>query len=284
MNRATSTSVGVVGSVNIDFVVRVQSLPQPGETVLGDNLVTFCGGKGANQAAASARIGAATTLVGTVGDDANGAWLLEQLEQQGVQLDVRRDHLQPTGTAFIVVDDTGENSIVVAPGANGQIDMADVDLSRFDVILAQQEIPESAVLAAARSATTFILNAAPARPLSDELLALCDVVIVNETEAHSLDRSRVRRLVVTRGSRGAQYFIDGEEVAQATPPLVTPVDTVGAGDTFCAAFAIMFANGAAPQEALAYAVTAGALATLAQGAQGSLPTDEEIHQWLARVS
>jgi len=281
---ATSPSVGVVGSANVDLVVRVRSLPQAGETVLGGDLSQFSGGKGANQAAACATLGATTTFFGAVGSDAQGAWLKEQLASRGVNVDAVRLDERPTGTALIVVDDHGENTIVVSPGANDTVTVDPEALHFFDVVLAQLEVPLEVVTVAAASAATFILNAAPARALPRELIEACDVIIVNETEFAALDLSAARYVVVTLGAQGARSVIDGVEVARATPPSVTPVDTVGAGDTFCAAFAVAYARGGSPQDILEYAVTAGALATLNTGAQGSLPTHEEVLTWLARAS
>jgi len=280
MREATAARVAVVGSANVDLVVRVRSLPLAGETVLGDNLLQLPGGKGANQASACAELGATTFFIGAVGGDATGDWMTEQLQRHGVHTDYLAQVAEPTGTALIVVDEFGENTIVVAPGANSRTAVHHVDLGTFDVVMAQQEISTDTVLAAARQAQRFVLNAAPSRPISAELLAECDVVIVNETEVAHVDRNVISHLVVTLGAKGAQYLIDGVVVADAAPPTVTPIDTVGAGDVFCAAFAVRFALGDSPQEILQYAVTAGALATLAPGAQGALPTHEEVMKWL----
>jgi ribokinase len=282
MSSLASTSVGVVGSANVDLVVRVRSLPQPGETVLGTDLAQYSGGKGANQAAACATLGATTTFIGAVGNDAHGQWLTSQLESRGVLTSKMSTSSSPTGTALIVVEESGENTIVVASGANNTLKVTGVDIESFDVVVAQLEIPLETVLGAARRANVFILNAAPARELPEELLALCDVVIVNETEAEMVSPSDVRRLVVTLGAKGADYYENGVLTASAQPPKVTPVDTVGAGDTFVGAFAVKYAQGASPSDVLSYATCAGALATLKEGAQGSLPTNEEVLTWLAR--
>ena len=277
----TSLSVGVVGSANVDLVVRVRSLPLAGETVLGEDLQQFSGGKGANQASACATLGASTSFIGCVGTDGNGEWLRSQLAQRGVQTDLVQRSARPTGTALIEVDDGGENTIVVAQGANAELELVSGSLQGFDVVLAQLEVPLETVIAAANESTCFILNAAPSRDLPQSLLDLCDVVIVNETEAAFVRPDQVKRLVVTLGAKGAVFYEDGLEVASAAPPSVTPIDTVGAGDTFCGAFALKYAQGATPKEVLEYAVTAGALATLGVGAQGSLPTNEEVMKWLA---
>jgi len=280
MRDVTSASVGVVGSANVDLVVRVRSLPQAGETVLGEDLQQFPGGKGSNQAAASAVLGARTTFLGALGNDAHGEWMKSQLSSRGVDVSKIVTSTAPTGTALIVVDESGENTIVVAPGANSTLDITSCDLEGYDVVVAQLEIPMEVVLDAAKRAKVFILNAAPARELPRELLEHCDVVIVNETEAAHVDPSEVHHLVVTLGARGAVFYEDGVQVATSTPPTVTPVDTVGAGDAFVGAFAVQYALGGELQEVLDYAVTAGAIATLKEGAQGSLATNEEVLKWL----
>jgi len=278
-----SARLGVIGSCNVDLIVRCRHLARPGETVLGDDVVRLPGGKGANQASALARLGADVSLLCCVGDDENGEWLLRGLRESGVHDDLVRRSSRPTGTAFITVDDAGENEIVVSPGANADLDLVDVDFGRFDVVLAQLEVAESIVALAARRSRTFILNVAPARPVGPETLAHCAVVIANEVEAESLELSGIERCVVTMGERGAAHYCFGREVARCVAPRVEPVDTVGAGDVFCAAYALQFALGASPREALRFSVVAGSLATLASGAQGALPTQDEVIAWLARV-
>ncbi|MGC1420017.1 MAG: ribokinase [Acidimicrobiales bacterium] len=276
--------LGVIGSCNVDLIVRCRRLARPGETVMGDDVVRLPGGKGANQAAALARLGADVSLACSVGDDESGEWLLRELQHAGV-----RDHLvqrssRPTGTAFITVDDDGENEIVVSSGANADLTLVDLDLEGFDVVLAQLEIAESIVDAAARRSRAFILNVAPARVVSPDTLSRCAIVIANEVEAESLDLSRIERCVVTMGQRGAAHFAFGRETNRSAAPHVEAVDTVGAGDVFCAAYALQYALGASPRDALRFSVVAGTLATLAQGAQGALPTREEVVEWLDRAS
>ncbi len=276
--------VGVVGSANVDLVVRCARLPHPGETVLGGDVTRLPGGKGANQAVAAARLGADVTLLAVLGADESGSWLARLIVGHGVRVTQPVVSHRPTGSAFITVDDRGENQIVVAPGANDDLDVRGVDLADFDVVLAQLEVPEAVIADVATRARSLVLNVAPARPVAPAVLARCSVVIANEGEASTLDLDALANCVVTLGAAGAVHYAHGVEVARAPAPSVRAVDTVGAGDVFCAAYAVRHALGESPQRALAYAVTAGALATLAPGAQGALPTDSEVNSWLERDS
>lgn len=275
-------SIGVVGSCNVDLVVRCVELPRPGETVMGADVQRLPGGKGANQASAAARLGAHVSMIASVGDDESGAWLLSRLLRHGVDLSAVRRSSRPTGTAFITVDQRGENQIVVASGANADLDVSSVAFDDFDVVLAQMEISQLVIEEAAKRSRAFILNVAPARPVTRETLARCAVVIANEVEASSLDLDILEHCVVTLGSRGAVHLQHGREVARAEAAPIVPLDTVGAGDVFCAAYALRFAQGAPATEALRFAVAAGSLATLGLGAQGALPTADEVERWLER--
>ena len=275
-----ATRVGVVGGANVDLVVRCNDLPRPGETILGHDFVRLPGGKGANQAVAAARLGADTSLVGCLGTDENGEWLLRHLQGAGVHTTWVQRSSTPSGLALIPVDKRGENLIIVIPGSNEEISLDLVPLEEFDVVLCQLETPITVVLEAARRSRRFVLNAAPRRDVPRELLDLCDVVIVNESESLALDLTQLAQCVVTLGAEGAQYFEHGTLVAAQQPPRVPVVDTVGAGDVFSAAYAVCCARGDGPAEALRYAVTAGALATRGAGAQGSMPTDEEVRSWM----
>ncbi len=270
--------VGVVGTANVDLVVRTASLPRPGETVVGGDVERLPGGKGANQAAAAAVLGAHATLFASVGHDPQGQWLLDGLAERGVDVSRVRRSGRPTGSAFITVASDGENQIVVAPGANADLELAGEDLAGYDVVLTQLEVGPRHVAWVAANSRRCILNAAPATSLDARIAERCAVVIVNEVEAASLDVAGLDHVVVTMGARGAVRLANGREVARAAAPRVGAVDTVGAGDVFCAAYAVLFAEGAAPEETLAFAVAAGALATLAPGAQGSLPTREEVRE------
>jgi len=274
--------VGVLGSVNVDVVVRCADFPRPGETILASNPVRLPGGKAANQAAALARLGVDTTLLARVGGDDLGDWSLRNAHAHGVHtIDVQRGP-EPTGSAYIMVDASGENIIVVSPGANASLDVNAFALESFDVILAQMEVSPEVVAAAAARASSLILNVAPARSVDPAILDRCRVVIANELESEQFDLASLAHCVVTFGAAGAVHYAYGREVCRATPPAVTVVDTVGAGDVFCAAYTAQFVRGVSDQEALDFAVTAGALATQASGAQGALPTYQEIQTWLAR--
>jgi len=276
--------LAVVGGCNVDLVVEVTRLPRPGETVLGGDVARWPGGKGANQAAAAARLGATTTLFATVGDDESGAWLLESLHATGVDTRQVARSRRPTGSAFITVTPAGENEIVVSSGANADLDLSGVDLAGYDVVLTQLEVAATVVDEAVARAACSVLNVAPAVPVSDETLDRCTVVIANEVEADALDLARLGHCVLTLGARGAVHLSHGREVARAMAPAVDVIDTVGAGDAFCAAYAVRFAAGDDAEAALRFAVVAGSLATTARGAQGALPTTEEVEAWLARGS
>jgi len=278
-----SPLVAVVGSANVDYVARVASLPRPGDTVLGGDLLTLMGGKGANQAAAAATLGATVRFVGAVGNDAAGAAVRANLTARGVDVSRLATSTTATGTALITVDDAGENVIVVSAGANADVGVCAADVAGCTVALAQLEIPTATVEALLDTGVPVILNVAPPRVLPEGILARCAVVIANEAEAAAVDCERAPVLVVTKGAAGAVLYVDGLLVDAVAPPAVTPVDTVGAGDAFCAAFATQFAQGRDLHEALRYAVIAGSLATLAPGAQGALPTDQEVRTWLARA-
>jgi ribokinase len=273
--------LGVVGSANVDLVVRCAHLPRPGETVLGGDVTRLPGGKGANQAAAAAALGARVTLLACLGDDDAGDWLAEGLAERGVDTTQLSRSDRPTGTALITVADDGENQIVVAPGANRDLDLAGRDVEGYDVVLAQLEVDPAVVSETARRARRLVLNVAPAVAVDAETLARAAVVIANETEAEALDLRALAHCVVTMGARGAAVLERGWEVARATAPPVTPVDTVGAGDVFSAAYAVRLASGDEPASALRYAVAAGSLATTARGAQGALPSDEEVRRCLS---
>lgn len=274
--------VGVVGSCNVDYVVRVAHLARAGETVRGADVLRLPGGKGANQAVAAARLGAAVTMIGCVGRDADAELITASLAENGVDVTGLRRSERPTGAAFISVDDAGENQIVLSPGANVDLEASASDLESFDVVLAQLEAPAKAVAEASLRARRLVLNVAPVAPVAAEVLDRCAVVVANEVEAESLDLARLGHVIVTLGARGATHLRFGREVATVAAPRVAVLDTVGAGDAFCAAYAVQFAKGADAYDALTYAVVSGALATRASGAQGSLATDQEVRAWLAR--
>jgi ribokinase len=279
--------VTVVGSVNLDLVMRVPRLPVVGETVTDGTFSRHPGGKGANQALAARRLGATVSLVAAVGDDETAEAALALLEQAGVDLSRCWMHESlPTGVAVILVDSHGENQIAVAPGANRSLTADALELGSEEAIICQLEIPIETVQAAAASTTGFFcLNAAPARTVPREVLKRADLVVVNEVEHATLgvDLSDVRGLVaLTLGSAGATLYRHGRAVAKATPPRVEVVDAVGAGDCFVAALTVGLLDGLSPDLALQRAVVAGALATTVEGAQASMPTRAEVDALIAQ--
>ncbi|HZR94567.1 MAG TPA: ribokinase [Gaiellaceae bacterium] len=262
----------VVGSINLDLVARAERLPRPGETLTGATFTRVPGGKGANQAVAAARLGAQVVLIASVGDDEFAAAATSELRNAGVELRLKTAEA-PTGVALIVVDAEGENTIVVAPGANAELRPEDVDLPDTDGVLAQLEIPLETVQYAADNASfTFFLNAAPA---VGGATPLADVTIVNQYEVDELAH-RDGLVVVTHGADGAIAYDGGVEVARATPPKVESVDGTAAGDAFTACLVVSILEGREAQESLQRACVAGALATTKLGAQTSLPTAEEV--------
>ncbi len=297
--------VVVVGSANLDLVVEVETIPLVGETVMGGDLRRIPGGKGANQAVAAARLGRRVAMVGRLGADEGGTILRAALEADGVDT----SHLlttadTPNGVALIAVGADGDNSIVVSPGANGRVSADDVDaaaalVDTAQVTLLQLEVPLDAVVAAAaRSTGTVILNPAPApaEGLPMALLADVDVLVPNQTELATLaghdgavDRTVAaelaarlpsRAVVVTLGAEGALVIVDGEST-HVPAPVVTPVDTTAAGDSFCGALADAIVRGADLVEATRWAVRVGAATTQRPGAQPSLPTPAEVDELLA---
>lgn len=280
----TLTDVLIVGSANLDLVARTARHPLPGETVLGHDYEEHPGGKGLNQAVAAARCGARTRFVAAVGRDNAGDRLREVAAQDGINIDdVTATDAAPTGRAMIVVDDHAENSIVVIPGANKNCPTPEV--IDATVVLVQLEVPltiVTATFAAARSAGALtVLNPAPATALSPALLGLCDVIIPNEHEVDllggvdALHAAGVATVIVTQGAAGIR--ISDANSTRSLPAFpVSPVDTTGAGDAFCGAFAAGLAAGLDIDAACARAVVAGALATTRHGAVPSLPTSSDI--------
>ncbi len=292
-------SVCVIGSLNLDIVCRVQELPAPGETVAGLGVARLPGGKGGNQAVAAARCGAATTMLATIGQDEAGAIMLASLKEAGVDAGrVVALPGQPTGQAFIWVSAAGENSIVVAGGANALLTPAMVaDLGAWRVILGQLETPVVTLEAAfkAGGAATRILNAAPALDEGRRLLPLTDILIVNETElaryaelatapqalddvaaaARALITSEDQTVIVTLGKAGAVAVTRNSlHAVEGRPAKV--VDTTGAGDCFCGVLAARLSEGADLPTAMLWANTAAGLSTQTPGAAPSMPTRAAI--------
>ena len=284
----TLSKVVVVGSLNIDYTLRVPRIAAPGETLTARSMFSCLGGKGANQAVAAARAGARAALIGCVGEDESGTRYIKALKKEGIDTRGIQRSSTPTGVAFIVVDDAGENSIIVNPGANHEVTKAQVErhaalIREADALLLQLECPLSVVRLAAEIARAagvrVILNPSP---LTEAFLAdpfEVDVLIVNEGEAQKmapnrrLREAKCRQLVITRGAESTLHVTKGGLV-EYVPPKVLPVDTVGAGDAFAGAFAVASSEGQA--HAVAFGNAAGALATQKAGAQPSIPSREAI--------
>ncbi|MDK0523282.1 ribokinase [Streptomyces sp. ML-6] len=291
----------VVGSANADLVVGVERRPAPGETVLGSDLAVHPGGKGGNQAVAAARLGARTALLARVGDDAHGRLLLESQRASGVDTDGVLVGGAPTGVALITVDPSGDNSIVVSPGANARLAPEDIRaagslLAAARVVSVQLEIPletVAEVVATMPPGTRLVLNPSPPAPLPDRVLAACDPLVVNEHEARYIlggaagstpgEWARAllglgpKSVVITLGAAGA-LVADGRtgDVVPLPGIAVEAVDTTGAGDAFTAALAWRLGLGEELAEAAAFAVRVGAAAVTRQGAQASFPTAAEV--------
>lgn len=292
----------VVGSLNLDLVVRAPHVPRPGETVLGGDLARIPGGKGANQAVAAARLGRSVSMVGRVGDDDAGTVLRSALIAEGVDVaGVAPTPDTPSGVALIVVQDDGDNAIVVSPGANGRLGRLDVDphddVASATVVLAQAEVPAGAVIAAARRTSGyFVWNPAPAPDWASLLMPEVDILVPNETELAELTGGPVPRdldeaaeyarrigcpvVVVTLGARGALVVTDGS-ATHVPAPVIDPVDTTAAGDAFCAGLADGLVRGLTIVDAVGWAVQVGAATTLVAGAQPSLPSPEQVNERLA---
>jgi ribokinase len=295
--------LAVVGSLNMDLVLRAPRFPLPGETIIGTDFHTVPGGKGANQAVAAARLGAQVSMVGRVGTDAYADALLENLRRANVDhTHVLQDPEAATGVALIVVDDAGENSIVVASGANmrlvpADVDAADAAIAAADVLILQLESPLDTVVRAAQVARAHnvhvVLNPAPARPVPPSLLPLVDTLIPNENEttlltglptgdlakletaAAALCAQGVETVILTLGERGALLTHRGHSQL-ILGFKVTAVDTTAAGDAFVAGFSVAMAEGHALTDTVRWGNAAGALAATRLGAQSSLPRLHEV--------
>jgi ribokinase len=285
-------AVVVVGSVNVDLIVRVPRLPEHGETVIGGTFSRAPGGKGANAAVAAVGLGAMTWFVGAVGRDGFGGEARRDLETAGVDVSGIGEVDEPTGVAAILVDDSGDNVIAVASGANGAVtggpvkgSLDEIDAER-SAVLANLEIPNEAVAAAANAAAErgwpFVLNVAPARRVDPAILAASEVLVANEAEASALGgvdgllAGGAGAIVVTLGPAGADLHRSERPVHHQPAFPVDVVDSTGAGDAFCAAVAVAVAEGRDLEEAVRLAAAAGALACRGVGARTSLPTREEL--------
>jgi len=299
--------IAVVGSLNMDLVVRVPHMPIPGETVIGSDFRTIPGGKGANQAVAATRLGAEVTMIGRVGDDDFGRAQLRNLGELGVDTThVIVDPEAATGIALITLDASGQNSIVLASGANMRLTTEDINAAQdailqSDVLVLQLESPLEVVAYAIDMAhaegVEVILNPAPAQPLAKETLVKLDYLIPNESEtvlltgievadinsakaaAERLRGEGVGTVILTLGDRGA-FLVSATESVHVPGYEVEVVDTTAAGDAFVGGFAVALAQGQNLAEAVRYANAAGALAVTRLGAQPSLPTRQEVEEFM----
>jgi ribokinase len=306
MSAAVSrvSRIVVIGSINMDLVIRCETIARPGETISGRSLEEIPGGKGANQAVAAARLGAAVTLVGRVGDDAFGQLLRDGLEREGIDLRfVWTTAGTSSGVAVIQVDDGGQNSIVVIPGANAALTPEDVwaaesAIAEADAVLLQFEIPQetvaAAVLLARRHSVRVIVDPAPAREDVDATVLSADWLLPNETEAERLTGLPVQtadeacaaavslrqrgclRSVITRGEHGVIMADADGELWCVEPYRVVTVDTTAAGDAFAAGLAIGLSQGKSDADAVRYACAAGATAAARPGAQPAMPSMRDV--------
>ena len=303
----------VVGSLNMDLVIRAPKIPRPGETVLGSDFRQVPGGKGANQADAAAKLGAETAILGAVGRDSMGSTLVQALKMDGVKVDMvlEKEDL-PTGVAAIVVEDSGNNAITVAPGANSGLTPHDISsmegiFKGATVMLVQLETPLDTVKRALQLArennVKTILNPAPAMELDDEIFSLVDIMTPNETELEILSgmdtsdldkveragqyllKKGVSRLIVTLGSQGSMDIV--QDSATTYPAYkVKAVDTTAAGDSFNAALAVSIANGESMEDSIRFATKVGAMTVTKHGAQTSLPLVgqvEDFEEWYEKM-
>lgn len=300
------SSIAVVGSSMMDLTCYADVLPEAGETSFGNSFTTGFGGKGANQATIASRCGSQVFMIGSVGDDLFGKSILQNFQDVGVDISYTKISQLPTGVAHIWVDVTGENRIIIIPGANSDIDVIDVtsaiaEIRDLRIVIAQCEIPQEVTLTAFSAAKErdclTLLNPAPYQPLSLELLDATDWLIVNEIEfsqIHPLHLSPTtdeiisnfrpgKSAVVTLGADGAAIVDPTGSVRRVRVPKITPVDTTGAGDCFIGAFASALVQGYDPLKALQFGTLVASQSVLRHGAQSSYPTPDEIAQILGRM-
>jgi len=306
------SKIVVIGSINTDMVVRSSQLPYPGQTLMGHSFHTTGGGKGANQAVAAARLGAEVSLIARIGDDAFGKISIENFKKEKINIEnIYTDNNAPSGVAFIVVDDKGENIIVVAPGANASLNEKDIQdaedvIKKADIILFQLEIPMSTVAEGIKLAKKHnrmvMLNPAPAVSIPKEILQSVDIITPNQTETlvltgitvndaitaqhacNVLHEMGILTVIVTMGEQGA--YISSDNYHGLIPGFTAGVviDTVAAGDTFCGGLAIALAEGKSLKDAVQFANAAAALSVTKVGAQASIPIRTEVINLMRYVS
>ena len=309
MNQKRRAKIAVLGSINMDLMIRSAKLPLPGETVIADTKVENPGGKGANQAVAAARMGADVTMIGCVGDDSFAEQLLQNLEAEGIDTRyVTRKPNTTSGVAVVMVESSGENAILVVPGANALVGPAELEQARqviceSDVLLMQLEVPEETVIAAAKIAreagVLVILDPAPAPVSFPAELLNVNLICPNQTEAAALLGQPVssledvvaaistlaeqgpRRILVTMADQGAVLF-DGESVEIIPPFPVQAIDSTAAGDAFAAGLAVKLPEQATLREAALFASAAGAIAASGAGAQTAMPDREQIESLITK--
>ena len=305
-------AITVIGSINTDLVVRSSEIPAPGQTLMGHSFIVTGGGKGANQAVAAARLGGDVSLVAKIGADAFGKMSLDNFKKEKINIDhVYIDDLSPSGVAIIVVDDKGENIIVVAPGANAKLSARDIMLAEpvienADIVLLQLEIPidtiAEAIKLAKKHERMILLNPAPAASIPNQVLRSVDLITPNQSEALALtgimvndvitaqdacDRLHdkgITTVIITMGNKGAYLSSPGHKGLISGFNNVQVVDTVAAGDTFCGALAIAITEKRDLYSAVKFANAAAALSVTKQGAQASIPNRQEVDSMLASQS
>ncbi|MFC8501294.1 PfkB family carbohydrate kinase [Pedococcus sp. NPDC057267] len=285
MAPATTPLIAILGSINLDITLHVDDLPRPGQTVLAHHATRGLGGKGANQAAAAAQLLGTSRMIGAVGDDPEGLWLLDRLASFGVDISmVRQDDTHPSGVALIGVDKRGENSIMVSPGANSTVTAPSTTTADADALMIQFEIPLDSATQAAEDFRGFVaVNPSPTQPIPAPLIHRADLFVVNADEYHGLPELAQAKLVaVTLGANGAEIRENGRVTHSAPAHTVAhPANTVGAGDAFFAAFVSAIVVGHDPREALSVSTLVAAAAVADAASQPSLG---RLEDYVAQVS